>query len=102
MCGVLGAKSRTTTLPRMTVVVVPEQVSFVSHFVPRDVAEDDLPTVRKLPCESPQRCRLRLRLALALAFLPLPLLLQGPTGPVRYASVTGRFVPRWRVLNLPP
>src|SRR3954453_7187206 len=96
----LVAKSRTRTLPRTTVVTVPAQVSFVSHLVPRVLAEDDLPTVRKLPCESPQRWR-DLGVFVALADAPLAFLGHGPTVPVRYVSVIGRALPRCRVLNLP-
>ena len=51
----LVAKSRTSDLAADDRRDRPGQVSFVSHFVPRVLADDDLPTVRKLPCESPQR-----------------------------------------------
>src|SRR3954453_19262050 len=97
----LVAKSRTRTLPRRTVVSVPAQVSFVSHLVPRVLADDDLPTVRKLPWESPHRWR-DLRFFVAAADAPLAFVGHGPILPVRYVSVTGRALPRWRVLNLPP
>ncbi len=45
----LRRKSRTTTLPRLTLVSVPSQRSIVSQIVPRTVAELLRPRVRKRP-----------------------------------------------------
>src|SRR4051794_41225964 len=45
----LSRKSRTTTVPSLTVVFVPAQVSVIVHFVPRTVADELRPRVRKRP-----------------------------------------------------
>src|SRR3954447_21337890 len=42
-------RSRTTTLPFDTFVVVPEQLSFTRYWVPRTVAVEWRPRVRKRP-----------------------------------------------------
>src|SRR4051794_3672558 len=55
------AKSRTTTVPLFTVVVVVLQVSFWTHVVPRTVAELLRPRVRNRPFPLPKSVRLRLR-----------------------------------------
>src|SRR5215208_4575961 len=62
-------KSRTLTVPCLTEVVVPAQVSLVSHWVPRTVAELFRPRVRKRPLPLPNRLRLRLR-ATAIFLVP--------------------------------
>ena len=46
-------RSRTLTVPRLTVVSVPSQRSVVSQIVPRTVAELYLPFVRNLPLPLP-------------------------------------------------
>ena len=51
------AKSRTTTVPRLTVTLVLPQRSSVSHFVPLTVAAPCLPFVRKRPLPSPHSRR---------------------------------------------
>src|SRR3954447_15958322 len=63
-------RSRTTTLPFDTFVVVPEQLSFTRYCVPRTVAVECRPRVRKRPFTFANRRRLgRLRAALTPAAL---------------------------------
>ena len=45
----LRRKSRTATLPRETLVSVPSQRSVIFHLVPRTVADELRPRVRKRP-----------------------------------------------------
>lgn len=64
--------SRTVTVPRVTRVRVPAQLSCTNHFVPRTVAELYLPVVRNAPFPSPQRWRV-LGFFLAAALAPFVL-----------------------------
>src|SRR3954453_14510788 len=59
----LRTKSRTPTLPAVTLVRVPLQRSSVSQVVPRTLAEENRPTVRNDPAPDPHRWR---------TVLPLP------------------------------
>lgn len=56
-------KSRTTTLPRRTFVMVPSQRSETVQSVPRTVAELWRPRVRKRPLARPRRRRIVRRAA---------------------------------------
>src|SRR4051812_36372711 len=51
------------TEPRVTIVIVPEHVSVIDHFVPRTVAELLRPRVRKRPWALPNSLRRCLRAA---------------------------------------
>src|SRR3979409_33712 len=53
LTGLGRRRSRTLTVPRLTVVSVPSQRSVVSQIVPRTVAELYLPFVRNLPLPLP-------------------------------------------------
>jgi len=50
-------KSRTSTDPCVTRVIVPRHVSVTTHLVPRTVAELNLPVVRNAPLPSPHSLR---------------------------------------------
>src|SRR3954452_13117747 len=65
-------RSRTTTLPCVTEVFVPAHVSVTLHFVPRTVAVEFRPRVRKCPLTLENRVRRRLRAVVAAAGLRAP------------------------------
>src|SRR4051794_32926308 len=99
----LKPKSRTNTVPRVTVVRVPAHVSVVVHFVPRAVASLLRPRDRKWPCTLGNSDRLFFRAALACLGAPprgafVEQLLRPP--PVIDTVVSG-FLRACRNLNWP-
>src|SRR3954466_2163750 len=63
-------KSRTATVPRETLVSVPSQRSVTVQIVPRTVADEYRPRVRKRPLPLPRKRRILRLLRAALAFFP--------------------------------
>src|SRR5260221_9264429 len=96
-------KSRTATLPAVTLVSVPGQRWSVSQVVPLIVAEEKRPTVRNAPLPEPQRWRTerfgppRFFAIWAFGARGQPLKLP----PVSCMLAIAVVVLRWRILNRP-
>ena len=102
----LRCRSRTSTLPSVTLVSVPSQRSVVTHFVPRTVATLSRPWVRKRECLSlPHRRRTTRRLppdSWATTETPARVPQRSKPPPRRWRSVMPLLLRPWRIWKTPP